>query len=679
MARAKNADRIKQETAAAAAQQDRRTPAEKRTEKFRIAAQRETVEAFVVAFILALLFRAFLAEAFVIPTGSMAPTLMGAHKDLFCDRCGQQFQVGASRERSGTSTDLVVVGGICPNCRHVNSLDLKENGEDATFNGDRILVSKFKYMLSTPDRWDVIVFKYPGNPKQNYIKRLVGLPSETLTLSHGDVYAATTGSTEKSTILRKPDSTRAAMSHLVYTTDHQSESLIKADYPSRWQPWTAGADAPPSDSWTIDRAENKFVATLKAGPDSGESDGEKWLRYFHRFPTDEQWAMADEGRSLAEVDPFESRAITDFYAYDSYIHVPAGYIYEERPSTTGGGGLQRSLNGGFSSGEFKSSYQSGGGPEQFRGVAIWGGQDQGGQEIGRDGTHWVGDLIVEADLETNTDATEATIELVEAGVKYQCRINLADGIATMSITDAIAGETKPFTGAKLSPKGSTGIKAGSRHTIRFSNCDDELVLLVNGDAVSFDSPTTFDARQYRDRSEDYPRWTADDPLDAAPAGLAIQGGGATIRRLELRRDKYYIATKNASFGGINDYDSSELFRLAGGSISMGEIQSVFTMPQRWEDFVGWDSRREVTFKLEEDQFFPMGDNSPESLDARCWAGTKGQYPMPRGVNEDAWKWSDDSYVPRDLLVGKALVVFWPHSWSSPVPFTPNFKRMKLIR
>ena len=57
---------------------DSRDPAEIRTESFRVAAQRETVEAFVVAFILALLFRAFLAEAFVIPTGSMAPTLMVA-------------------------------------------------------------------------------------------------------------------------------------------------------------------------------------------------------------------------------------------------------------------------------------------------------------------------------------------------------------------------------------------------------------------------------------------------------------------------------------------------------------------------------------------------------------------------------------------------------------------------
>ncbi|MFM7846121.1 MAG: S26 family signal peptidase [Planctomycetota bacterium] len=42
---------------------------------------RETIESVLVAIILALLFRTFIGEAFVIPTGSMAPTLMGNHKD----------------------------------------------------------------------------------------------------------------------------------------------------------------------------------------------------------------------------------------------------------------------------------------------------------------------------------------------------------------------------------------------------------------------------------------------------------------------------------------------------------------------------------------------------------------------------------------------------------------------
>jgi signal peptidase I len=666
----------------AAAKDESRDPAEVRAEQFRVAAQRETVEAFVVAFILALLFRAFLAEAFVIPTGSMAPTLMGAHKDLDCQRCQTRFQVGASRERSGTETNLVVVAGICPNCRYANSLDLKDDSDHATFNGDRILVSKFTYALSDPERWDVIVFKYPGNPKQNYIKRLVGLPNETLTLRHGDVYARPTGTQERDVILRKTPSKLLAMRQLVHDTDHQSQVLIDANYPSRWQPWAENTTAPPTDSWKIQRSSDEFVASIE----SADPNRFQWMRYFHRWPSDDDWKVAQEGGSLADVNPYSSRAITDFYSYDSYVHVPASYIYDSRPSARSGSRLERLLNGGFSKGVFSRRYESGGDPEQFDGVSEWGGQDGGRQGAGRDGMHLVGDLIFETDVETSSDASELMLELVEAGVKYRCRIDLNSGQATLSIVDI---ETRSFDNAggeqptaqqptAQQPTAQCGVLAGSRHHLRFSNCDDQLLLWVDGDVVAFDRPTTFDSRQFRQDDENYPQYLDSHPLDAAPAAIAIRGGSGTIRNLRVDRDKYYIATRNSNFG-IYDYDMNKLWRLTGQQFTFKAIQDVFAMPDRWAESVIWQIRRQVSFELQEDQFFPMGDNSPESLDARCWAGSKNRIPLPRGVNRDAWQWSDKSYVPRDLLVGKALVVFWPHSWNSPLPFTPNFSRMKLIR
>src|SRR3954449_342166 len=72
---------------------------------------RETVESIVVAFILALLIRGFEAEAFVIPTGSMAPTLMGRHKEITCPQCGIVYPVNASEEAEPVSW------GMCTNCR----------------------------------------------------------------------------------------------------------------------------------------------------------------------------------------------------------------------------------------------------------------------------------------------------------------------------------------------------------------------------------------------------------------------------------------------------------------------------------------------------------------------------------------------------------------------------------
>src|SRR3712207_492530 len=57
---------------------------------------KETVESILVAFILAFIFRAFVVEAFVIPTGSMAPTLLGAHVRAACDDCGYKWKVNFS-------------------------------------------------------------------------------------------------------------------------------------------------------------------------------------------------------------------------------------------------------------------------------------------------------------------------------------------------------------------------------------------------------------------------------------------------------------------------------------------------------------------------------------------------------------------------------------------------------
>lgn len=661
------------EPAKKAKKQEKRDPAETRAEKFRVAAQRETVEAFVVAFILALLFRAFLAEAFVIPTGSMAPTLMGAHKDLFCERCQTRYQTGASLERKEPVTYNVVVATICPNCRHTNPLDLANESNDGTFNGDRILVSKFSYTLKDPDRWDVIVFKYPGNPKQNYIKRLVGLPNEAITVRHGDIYARPLDAdVSDNQILRKPPSKLLAMRHLVYDSNHQSPALIESGYPSRWQPWRENATEPPADSWKIQRGEDGLTATVE-----GVADQEvQWLRYFHRWPTEEQWKDVDKGQSLADIDPYSSRLITDFYAYNAYINVYADnvYQYDSEPATFRGTRLERFLNGGYSKGVFREGYQSGVGPEQFDN-AFW-----GNYKLAREGMHWVGDLILEADVETTEGSKELFFELVEAGVKFRCQVSLDSGSAVLSIVDETGGH--PFDGGDGQDAGdirkaATSIRAGQRHQVRFSNCDDQLLLWVDGDLVEFDGATTFDLRKIRSNAENYPHYLTSDPLDAAPVGLAIRGGAGTVHGLKIDRDKYYIATRISEQSGLNDYDQRTIREVAGGSLSNREIQLTLAERDLWADLPIWQARRSVEFQLEEDQFFPMGDNSPESLDARCWAGTKNR--VRRGDNSDAYRWANASYVPRDLLVGKALVVFWPHSWSGPVPFTPNVKRMKLIR
>ena len=59
---------------------------------------------------------------------------------------------------------------------------------DPTFNtGQFLIVDRLTYRFEEPKRGDVIVFEYPNNPKIYYIKRIIGLPGETVTMNNGKI------------------------------------------------------------------------------------------------------------------------------------------------------------------------------------------------------------------------------------------------------------------------------------------------------------------------------------------------------------------------------------------------------------------------------------------------------------------------------------------------------------
>lgn len=91
---------------------------------------KEYGESLLIAFILAMIIRAFIVQAFKIPTGSMRPTFI---------------------------------------------------------EGDRILVNKFIFRFKKPERGDVIVFKYPENEKLAFIKRLVAESGEEVEIKNGRI------------------------------------------------------------------------------------------------------------------------------------------------------------------------------------------------------------------------------------------------------------------------------------------------------------------------------------------------------------------------------------------------------------------------------------------------------------------------------------------------------------
>jgi len=54
-------------------------------------------------------------------------------------------------------------------------------------NGDYLIVDEITYRFKTPQRGEVIVFKYPENPSQRFIKRIIGLPGETIEIKDGEI------------------------------------------------------------------------------------------------------------------------------------------------------------------------------------------------------------------------------------------------------------------------------------------------------------------------------------------------------------------------------------------------------------------------------------------------------------------------------------------------------------
>jgi len=153
---------------------------------------RDTIESVVIAFIFAFVFRAFVVEAFVIPTGSMAPTLYGLHGQHRCAACQYPFAYGIREDTR--PEDALPLNLPCPNCGWNGDGNSSENAVSQTNadSGDRILVLKWPYdiggSLLKPQRWDVVVFKDPQDGETNFIKRLIGLPGEVLEIIDGDVY-----------------------------------------------------------------------------------------------------------------------------------------------------------------------------------------------------------------------------------------------------------------------------------------------------------------------------------------------------------------------------------------------------------------------------------------------------------------------------------------------------------
>jgi signal peptidase I len=538
---------------------------------FKLPIDRDLVEYFVVSFLFAFLFRLEI-QPFVVPTGAMAPTVLGRHKEVTCSECGFVYAVNASDEveprlRHGNYPGDVA-SGICVNCRYQErSLDQRPS-----FVGDRLFVTTVPYDLPSlpggrpPEPWDVVVFRYPEEPEVSYIDRLVGLPGETIRIAHGDIYVKPPDGRDFA-LARKPLRHQQAMQTHVYDDRYRPRAL--ADMPE-WTRWR------PSPGWTPAPSKSLYRA---------EASRESWseLRYQHLVPDPEQWDAIVNGREPSR--PPRPTLITDFYSYDT--NLPARYSdligenYDEQ----------------------KTRY-------------AW------------MQPHWVPDLTLESIIDVKQVKPGGSIrwELVKAGVAHRCAVDLTTGVATFTRGEDVVG------------RGETPIKGPGHYRVEFANVDDRMTLVVDGRAVN-EPGFTYET------GEANPIPTE---RDLAPAALAVRDATVEASDLVLKRDIYY--TQNP---GEPDYDviwddrpprtPTELFDFLSDS----------------SRFSQWGRLRHRDYKLGQDRFFMLGDNSPRSKDSRVW----GRYDRMWDEDSDRKAWE----VPRHYLTGKAFFIYWPDG----VPFGPR--------
>ncbi|MBL8862479.1 MAG: signal peptidase I [Planctomycetes bacterium] len=466
---------------------------------------RENIEALTMAIVMAVMLKYFLVEAYKIPTGSMQPTLLG-------------------------------------------------NSETGIF--DRILVDKFSYHYRDPERFEVAVFKYPLDRSKSFIKRIVGMPGEHLSIQNGDLF------------------TRADES----------------------QPWTI-----------LRRSENVQRAV--------------WKRLFEGDARCATWRTLDGTRGWTVT----GRA---------------------QVSARGDGAVRLPNDNGSVLDNYRDGY-----PGQMAGKLVRAQQNPG--------VHPVADLRLTGEVRALPGARAVVVELREGRQLH--RFELPGPAAAPDARPRITFQetsTADGAGAEAAAQAAWRLSAGRATEFAVQNVDDQLRLEIDGDVVAtLEIPAT--------------------PNQASSFTLRVEGEGADFEALETWRDIFYTAgTKGREFRippghyvmlGDNTQDSSD------------SREWLFTS-YRWD---GPGSNGEFV----RGNFFPPSPRDPLNGNP---IQVSGDPEGPRVFFRDEWGelhtfllrpgslggQEEAPYVARELVVGRAVLVFWP-LW----PATGDFGiwRLRFVR
>lgn len=515
---------------------------------------KETIISVIIAFALAFVFRAFVAEAYVIPTGSMAPTLNGAHVRMNSPTTGADWAVGPTRQFFVTSDGQVVQPEWGTAMRNLTSSspvpaegfiahdpltgDRVASPRGISRTGDRIFVHKYLYALAQPEPWDVIVFKDPTNPDQNFIKRLIGLPNEEIALVDGDVFVrklprpAAEGFTWQQDgwqIRRKPLRVQRAVWQRVYD--------------SNFAPASPAAGASPSP-WVGDTTKLTPVDQGRAFAFDGSSATLQWntAAKFLREPPRSQ---------------FDTRA----WQVDGTRDITDRYWYNE---SSFGEGRTRFL---------------------------------------------VGDVRIRFGLRLEPGANPASLVLAPTvtsdGHDFRALVQNQRVKLQMRPSADAASTTPEWKDLLASDLPMPAIQPGVTTDIEFCHVDQSLAFFVAGEQVAYAaydwSPSARLA--FATRPDIFSAFKASDTLNIIeserfkPVGVRIDLAGAklSLQRVGLDRDLYYTPATEPPYE-----------RLPNGTFLQKPSR-----PARATSPL-------APLALGPDQFFACGDNSPNSSDGRLW-------------------------------------------------------------
>ena len=389
-----------------------------------------------------------------------------------------------------------------------------------------------------------------------------------------------------------------------------------------------------------------YRATQTDVPVAEPAEGEEnfqWIRYRHIVPSSEDWfyALADVSptRQASDLILNNPQLVTDHTAYNTGLS-------KNELSSVGGrfGEYVRPLN------DAVLCRKS---PDGF-------------------GFNWIGDLGISCELAFGefSEGQQILLELVKGGTAFRARLELSAGTVSLEI---------PSVAEYRSETAAYAFRPNRTLRVLFLNVDEQMRLILDGREIAFPNEGKYDhlCQELPGALPGLlPRNRDPNLLDLTPAAIGAVGGPVEASRLKILRDIYYIAM------GVHVEPAETLVsRTGAGERLVGSrnrrcdrffsepvqttdelaLAEFLSQPKKWKNY---GNTRSALFELGKGQYLAFGDNSGLSLDSRLWESENIPF-----------------YVKRELMLGKAVCVYWPHGKPIPgtsLPFVPNFAKMRKI-